>query len=180
LISNSTLSGNRNGIATDGGTISLGNSTLAFNTADGIRIYGATVSIFSSVVSNNAQQGPYGNCIQFSGSIEITGPGSSSFTSDRTCEQFSLGSALSWRLLPPNYAETLDLGPLKDNGCVTDMRTTEGLGCVATHGLIVDSIANDAGACRGNNSTTPIMPSVSLDQRGFVREDACDAGSYEN
>jgi len=91
-----------------------------------------------------------------------------------------VGSALSTRQLPPNDANLLDLGPLKDNGCITDIRTTGGLGCVRTHELLLDSVANDAGACLGSNSTTSIVPAVSLDQRGSDRNVDCDAGAYEN
>ncbi len=180
LIQNSTLSGNRNAISGSGGSLSVGNSSLVYNDADGMRLRGASVTLFSSLVANNGQSGPYGNCIQFSGSIRFVGSRNSSYTSDRTCRQFSVNSALSGTLLPANYDPPLDVGELRENGCSTASRTLTGMGCVQTHALRLSSSANDSGVCHGHGSIVPPIPKTTEDQRGLARDSRCDTGAYEN
>ena len=180
LIQNSTLSGNRNAISGSGGSLSVGNSSLVYNDADGMRLRGASVTLFSSLVANNGQSGPYGNCIQFSGSIRFVGPRNSSYTSDRTCRQFSVNSALSDTLLPANYDPPLDVGELRSNGCSTSSRTLTGMGCVQTHALRLSSSANDSGVCSGLGSIVPPIPKTTEDQRGLTRNSRCDTGACEN
>ena len=156
-LTNSTVSGNKGtfdggGILNDGGSATLTNSTVSFNSTNVLAVVGAgvyndvgKVELVNTVVANNHLL-VGGDC---RGSITSLGH---NLDSDGTCN-----------LTEPTDVTSTDplLGPLQDNGGPTE-----------THALLLGSLAIDA----GDDASAPLT-----DQRGVTRPQgaASDIGAYE-
>lgn len=173
LVTNSTVSDNRIGVYADSGFASIGNSTVAYNRDNGLEAGGGNIRVYSSLVALNAQGGPYGDCIQFSGKLEFVGPARSSFDSDGLCRPFNAVNAVSQIEI-----STSDLLGFGDYGCMSKHRTPTGNACVKVHPLSMSSIAAQKGACRGIGGS-PVIPRVNEDQRGQARPANCGSGAAE-
>jgi len=162
MINNSTISGNRasnvGGGINNGGTLTLGNTTVSENSASsrmggGIRNYGGTTTLQNSIIANNSQ-GDNCNGTILSNGYNLSGDGTCNFSG-------------------PGDLNNTDpkLGPLQNNG-----------GPTKTQALLSGSPAIDAG--NPNGCTDGNGHLLKTDQRGKPRPDkedtgGCDMGAYE-
>jgi hypothetical protein len=163
-ITNSTVSGNSaifsaGGIANSGGIASISFTTVSENSANlGGGLFnsgGSTINIKNSIVAKSSSGG---DCFTQSPTINAFG---TNFSTDGTCPGFT-----------PVTPEQLSLGPLQDNGGLTQ-----------THALLSGSVAIDSAL----DCTDVAGASIGVDQRGVSRPidgngdgvSYCDAGAYE-
>ncbi|MHB8625625.1 MAG: choice-of-anchor Q domain-containing protein [Aggregatilineales bacterium] len=165
VISNSTFSSNigYNGggfLANTTGATTIGNSTLANNSATGsadggVGNYGTgPVDLLSTIVSNNtgsAGPGDTAGTLTTLGHNLVQTPGTVIFNG--TGDQTGVDPLL---------------GPLANNG-----------GPTQTLSIPVNSPAYQHGDCSGNTTVTPNAPAVTTDQRGQGRKGTCDVGAFE-
>lgn len=177
-LTNSTLSTNSaasrgGGIFGDDSRMELAHSTVSGNSggtdAGGIVATESTMTLANSIIADN----PGGDCRQFSSSVTAN----HTLIKDRGEDACDLVDSTNNNIIGSDPI----LGPLVDNGCVTQsgIPGTPEFGCVLTHALGDGSpalAAASATVCAAN-------PVNAGDQRGFARPQpaggVCDIGAVE-
>jgi predicted outer membrane repeat protein len=165
LVLNSTFTGNHSGNTSGaiyaGGSVVIANSTFAGNTADanGGAIYApGSLTVFSSIfAANTAPSGP--NILGYP-----AGPVSLGYN------LIDNATGSSW---VAQTGDQIGVDPLFS----TAMLANNG-GPTQTIALQPGSPVRSGGDCSGNASS-PAIPSVSVDQRGFARSTPCTIGAFD-
>ena len=168
LVLNSTFVGNQSG--SYGGALEVfGNAVVAYSTftgnsatsAGGAMSVTGTVAVQSSIIAGNTAPA-------------LAGPDIRNFAGSTT----SLGYNLIGNTAGSNWA-----GQPSDQTGVDPMFSAVMLanngGPTKTVALQAASPARSGGDCSGNSSSTPVIPPVSFDQRGFVRSTPCTIGAFD-
>ncbi|NEO86841.1 MAG: CHAT domain-containing protein [Spirulina sp. SIO3F2] len=171
---NSTLSGNgalgTGGGIRSGGTVTLTNATIAFNTADsdgngggnggGVYIGGGTYSnqFINSIVANNTDGSPASEVPDISANLSTSTVRHNLITSTNGISGLTLTNGVNGNIIGQDPL----LGPLQNNG-----------GTTQTHALLSGSPAINA----GDNSVV----TLSIDQAGNLRivNNTVDIGAFE-